>query len=303
MILKRRNVKPGHHPWLMLVALGAFALGALARQVTIGAATTNSPLTAWLPWLDSRDATLFFGDPSTGFLVPITRRFSQRDDMPRALAEALFVGPNARTDLVSVIPKGTSIRLFEFDAGGVQLDLSADFLRGDPELSTLALRQTLASWPGVDDVTISVDGAPMASALRSHVLYFPRADLLVAIPTNAESPRQALATFLDGPSHPGLTGLPADTHLISYKFDPSNGLLSLNLAYSASLREFAIDHPETMRRILLGLIATLTDFPEVQAVMIDFEGHARLGLGQCADLLRTPQIRPTVLNDQRLMGG
>jgi hypothetical protein len=40
----------------------------------------------------------------------------------------------------------------------------------------------------------------------------------------------------------------------------------------------------------------------VQAVRIDFEGRTRLGLGQCSDLLRVPQPRPELLNDERLLG-
>jgi len=57
-----------------------------------------------------------------------------------------------------------------------------------------------------------------------------------------------------------------------------------------------------MRLLLLGLIASLTEFPSVGAVRLDFEGQSRLGLGQCSDLLRTPQKRPELLNDERLLG-
>jgi hypothetical protein len=40
----------------------------------------------------------------------------------------------------------------------------------------------------------------------------------------------------------------------------------------------------------------------VRKVQIDFEGQTRLGLGQCSDLLRIPQPRPQLLNDERLLG-
>jgi hypothetical protein len=63
----------------------------------------------------------------------------------------------------------------------------------------------------------------------------------------------------------------------------------------------ALDKPERMRLVLLGLIATLTEFPVVRTVQIDFQGQTRLGLGQCSDLLRTPQPRPQLLNDERLL--
>jgi hypothetical protein len=58
-----------------------------------------------------------------------------------------------------------------------------------------------------------------------------------------------------------------------------------------------------MRRTLEGLIATLTTAtPETNFVYLDFEGHATLGLGQCANLLRTVQPTPEILNDERLLG-
>ena len=66
-------------------------------------------------------------------------------------------------------------------------------------------------------------------------------------------------------------------------------------------RVFATDHPDAMRRVLEGLIASMVGFPEVEAVRLDFEGHNALGLGQCADLLRTPQAWPDILNDERIL--
>ncbi len=53
--------------------------------------------------------------------------------------------------------------------------------------------------------------------------------------------------------------------------------------------------------VLLGLITSLTEFSPVRTVRLDFEGRTRLGLGQCGDLLRTPQPRPESLNDERLL--
>ena len=57
-----------------------------------------------------------------------------------------------------------------------------------------------------------------------------------------------------------------------------------------------------MRRILEGLIASLTTgFADTGYVYLDFEGHATLGLGQCANLLRRVQPPPEILNDERLL--
>jgi hypothetical protein len=67
------------------------------------------------------------------------------------------------------------------------------------------------------------------------------------------------------------------------------------------VRTLALEQPDRMRLSLLGLIATLTEFPSVRAVRLDFEGQTRLGLGQCSDLLGAPQPRPALLNDERLL--
>ena len=90
--------------------------------------------------------------------------------------------------------------------------------------------------------------------------------------------------------------------MLQYDYDPSEALLSLNFTYTPSLHELALEKPERIRLALLGLIVSLTEFSEVRAVQLDFEGHTRLGLGQCSDLLRTPQPRPELLNDERLLG-
>ena len=98
-----------------------------------------------------------------------------------------------------------------------------------------------------------------------------------------------------------MTGLPSDVRLVGYAHDPADGSLSLNFSYTPSVRMLALEHPERMRLLLLGMIASLTEFPSVQTVRLDFEGQTRLGLGQCSDLLRTPQPRPELLNDERLL--
>ena len=141
-------------------------------------------------------------------------------------------------------------------------------------------------------------GAP---STRTPLLYFASASGLVAIPVMALNPRDALQVYLSGPPAPELTGLPADVRLLAHEYNSADRLLSLKFSYTPSLRALAMDRPERMRTVLLGLIATLTEFPEIRTVQLDFGGQTRLGLGQCSDLLRTPQRRPTLLNDERLL--
>ena len=126
--------------------------------------------------------------------------------------------------------------------------------------------------------------------------------MLVAVPTVGEDSEEVLSAYLAGPDEPNLVGLPEDVRVLSLHSAPGSGLLVLNLSFSASVRDFAIEDGDAMRRVLEGLIATLTTgFPQINFVFIDFDGHTTLGLGQCASILHTVQPPPEVLNDERLL--
>ena len=175
-----------------------------------------------------------------------------------------------------------------------------------------ALVQTLTAVPGIDTVTLLANGHPVATAARRPLLYFAGTHGLTAVTTTAATPRATVDAFLQGPesgqrrgvlqSEPGhaLIGLPRDVQLRDYQL--VDGVVSLALSYTPSVRTLAIERPDTMRTVLLGLIASLTEHASVRAVTLDFEGHSRLGLGACSDLLRVPQRKPRLLNDERLVG-
>lgn len=257
-------------PWGALAVAAAVAVGLLARALP-GTAGSSGGLTWWLPWGAAPTVTLYYPYASGRYLVPVS--VAVRGDLadPATVANALASEPPAGLDLEGA--------------------------RTDAALTREARAQTIAAWPEEAAVEGLVTGAGVASPL----LFFVAGELVVAVPSAASTPREALAAYLGGPAEAGLVGLPADVEVLGYEHDGRNGLLRVNLSYSPAVRALATEEPETMRRVLLGLIATLTAYPEVQAVMLDFEGRARLGVGQCAELLRTPQRRPDVLNDARLL--
>jgi spore germination protein GerM len=173
---------------------------------------------------------------------------------------------------------------------------------GQFDLAKAAILETMTALPGVSSVALSVEGKPLTtSSARMPLLYYGSANGLVALPVSTSGPRATLNAYLSGPDDPELTGFPADVRLLDYDYDGGNQFLSLNFTYTPSIRTLALDKPERMRVVLLGLITTLTEFPEVRTVQLDFQGQTRLGLGQCSDLLRTPQPRPQLLNDERLL--
>jgi spore germination protein GerM len=225
-------------------------------------------------------------------------------DLARAALQALIAGPRPGTNLVNPIPRSVEIRSIKVTDKVAYVDLSAAFRNArDKQAAQAAILETLTELPGITSVVLSIEGQPMGEPQRrSRLLYYASANGLVAIPSDAGDARSALSAYLSGPSSPELTGLPVDVRILNYDYKPAEGLLSLNFKYTSSLHEFALEKPERIRLALLGLITTLTEFPEVRAVELDFEGHTRLGLGQCSDLLRTPQLRPKLLNDERLLG-
>jgi spore germination protein GerM len=218
--------------------------------------------------------------------------------------QALMAGPRAQTNLASAIPGGTEIRSLKVAGPVASLDLSGAF-RGAHDMQTAqtAIVETLTEFPTITGVVLSIEGTPLNGTFkRVPLLYYASANGLVGIPSNALDAKAALDAYLSGPSNPELTGLPADVRVLTYAYNPVEGLLSLNFTYTPSLHDLALEKPERIRLALLGLIASLTEFSDVRAVQLDFDGHSRLGLGQCSDLLRTPQPRPELLNDERLLG-
>jgi hypothetical protein len=160
----------------------------------------------------------------------------------------------------------------------------------------------MASWPDVEEIRLSVEGTEL-DPVPGRLLFFYDAarNMLVAEPTPATSARDVLARYLQGPSDSRLIGVPPDVAVLQFESSPGSGLIKLNFRYTDSLREMATEDGDAMRRVLEGLIATLTvGSPETHFAYLDFEGHATLGLGQCANLLRTVQPIPEVLNDERL---
>jgi spore germination protein GerM len=259
-------------------------------------------LAGWSPWTTTAIVTLYFADGQ--FLFPVSRRMPATDELPRAALEALLAGPSAASGLTNPIPPGVEIRSVSVAGRVAHVDLSRAFLDGQRDVrdAVTAVVGTMTRLPGITSVVLSVDGKPIGdSTSRVPLLYYPSPKGLVAAPAPATQPRAALAAYLSGPPAAELTGVPSDVRLLAYNFDAATGVLSLGFTYTPSIRTLALETPDRMRFLLLGLIASLTEFPEVRAVQLDFGGQSRLGLGECSDLLRTPQPRPALLNDERLL--
>jgi hypothetical protein len=283
------------------LVVGALIVGVIGRSLVSDG--TNSAFVSWLPWLDRPAITLFYGDASGQYLVPVSRSVDADDTQPEALVDTLLAGPADGSGLATLIPDGTIASSVALEDGTLRVDLSGSYGAEASELTHESVLQSMSSWPDVDTVAITVDGTPLDFDSTGHLIYFydEDHDMLVARPTDQVRPGDVLAEYLAGPDDPRLAGLPPDIESLGVTLG-SNELLTLDFTFRDSLRDYAIDHPSSVRRVLEGLIATFTTgFPEVAGVLLDFEGHNALGLGQCANLLNTVQAQPEVLNDERLL--
>ncbi len=285
---------------LLRILLLVSVLGAGLWLRTLQTRTINAGL-GWGPWTTASVVNLYFSDRQ--FLFPVSRRMQSNNELPEAVLQALVAGPRPGSRLKSPFQRGVEIRSVRLVDGVAHIDLSAfpeDV--GARHAAETAIIETMTALPGVSSVELSIQGKPSGAPMkRVPLLYFASTNGLVAMPVMVTNPRDALDIYLSGPPEPTLTGLPADIRLLAYDYTASNRLLSLRFSYTSTLRALAIDRPDRMRTVLLGLIASLTEFDEVRAVQLDFGGQTRLGLGQCSDLLRTPQPHPALLNDERLL--
>lgn len=290
-------------PWVLLVG-AALVVGVLARMLVSGGAGSGF-LSNVLPWMGGTSVTLYFSDGSVDHLVPVSRTLDGEDDSAEGLLIALLGGPADGTGLENLLPAGTELRSASVDGAVIRADVSSAYLDGRTPLTDTALLQSMASWPGVSEVRLTVEGAPLTvDAASRHLSFFydPAGGMLVAEPVDASGPRDILNSYLAGPATDDLVGLPPDVEVLGFDTGGGNGLIKINMTYTPAVREFATSDGNGMRRVLEGLIATLTTgFPDTQYVYLDFEGHATLGLGQCANLLRRVQPPPETLNDERLL--
>ena len=240
--------------------------------------------------------TLYF--PDGPYLLPVSRRLASAGNLPRTILENLLTGPGRGSALRNPFPPGLQLRSLEIADSVAHIDLSAEL----DESARRAIVETMTGLPQIDAVAFSVNGQSRAVPIRRTPLaYYASVNALIAVPVSGSTPQQMITRYLLGPPDPSLTGLPPDVQLLKYDYDAASRAVALNFTYTPSVRTLALEQPDRMRFVLLGLIASLTELPQVETVELDFEGKTRLGVGQCSDLLRIRLRRPDLLNDERLL--
>ena len=177
----------GAGAWATLLAEARGADGAVlgTSQIPVwlepgrqGEATTT---TLAAPADDAPTVVVYFLDADTGAAVPVARDLSALNvrplpDLGPLTVELLLSGPGAwdaapldppvaaaEARLTTTIPEGTGLLSFSLAAGTVTVDLSAEFLSGDPATRNARFAQlvfTLTRLEGVENVRVLVAGSP-----------------------------------------------------------------------------------------------------------------------------------------------
>ncbi len=290
--------------WLVLLIVLA-GVGLILRLTAAGPQSIS--LSEWLPWLNPPTVTLYYPDNQARFLVPVTRRVDDKSVTPAGAIEELLKGPEDRQMLASLFPSPTRLSSLEIQDGLALVGITTDTAFEPSPMITKAIARTLDNFAGIEMVRLVLNGDNLGESpvppqgAGDDALFYTYGPYLVPVLVTASGPEEIIQLYLEGTDLPALTGLPEDIRLLEYRFDAERGLLYTSFNYTESVRQMALEDPEGIRRSLIGIIAALTAFPEVKAVMLDFEGHSRLGLGQCSDLLRAPQLKPQILNDEALL--
>lgn len=235
-------------------------------------------------------------------LVSETRRVPPGEDLLNGLVECLLSGPISG-ELSTPFPKGVQqVEPPVIEDGVCRVNLSEQYggLSGiDLTVADYCITLTLCQVPGVDGVTIDVEGAPIpyrdhqvlqasdvifSSAEDEPVylaaeLYFLRRDgglgmedreILVS---SGDIPAQVvLQALLDGPQNAGhYLPFPEEAHLIDLLVK-DDGMCYID--FDAAFLEQAPTSPVEARLLLYAIVNTLCQLPSVDSVYLLVEGKS-----------------------------
>lgn len=275
------------------VVLGLLAVGGALRWVPLPAGAVS-----W-PWDRGTIVSTYLTDGSLTY--PVARSVATEGALPQALG-MLIEGPTRPGRLRSVVPVGVRLDGAQAQGDHVVVRLVSDTDVPLSPAAVAAVAATAIDASGATTASVTYNGRPVATRIpRPPMLYFASPGGLVVVRGDHRTVREALEAYRSSALPESARRLPGDVQVRGVSIDEDAGLVTLRFSFPESLHTLAVESPSLARTVLLGLIATVTDVPGIRAAQLDFDGRARLGLGQCSDLLRTPQARPRVLNDERVL--
>lgn len=276
----------------------------------------------------ARDAVVvYFSTPNGKYLVPVTLPINPTQRAVEVAVEKLLAGPPDKS-LARTLPEGTKIRGMYLVGNTAFVDLTGEVRRlADKEAAERGIRSlllTVTEFPGVDQVTLLVDGqaetnlaglelnqqmprpevinpGPQSEARSRIQVYFSDENALYLVPlslgfkadaTIQERARKAVEVLLTGP--PTREGLSrtiwAGTRLRDLTVVEGKAIVNL------SKQAIGYGGGATAESMLLSsLVYTLTDIPGISEVQLLIEGQKLDHLPEGTEVAK-PIRRPDRLN-------
>ncbi|MEH6473715.1 MAG: GerMN domain-containing protein, partial [Halopseudomonas sp.] len=175
--------------------------------IVLSTADSKFGLNSWQQWLRRTPVTLYFENPTGGYLIPVSRSLAGKADSPQDLLAEWLAGPATDSGLRPLISADTRVQRIALKGGTLLLDLSQEALTANRPQAIPALWHSLVSLPLVRRAVITVAGKAVTTpAPNSRMLFYHWRDRLVAQPSLASSPRELLDAYLQGPQDKNLLG-------------------------------------------------------------------------------------------------
>lgn len=310
--------------WLTL-GLAMVFLGGVLKGVAVpsgSAATDPAAHFGALRWSFGRRAAVqvYFPDRSGQWLIPVAR--SVREATPAAALAELAAGPAPGGGLAPALPPDWRVAAVSLQGdtahvalatGGTGAPAPGTAVEGAPAgVSDVAaaLAATLrAAAPQVNHVALTVDGRtdgrfPAANPLNGGrapdageeavTLYYLLGGrplpVPAGLPAGPDLPRRTLEHLLAAPAPGGVPWIPPGVSLEG--FAVRRGVAHVRLRLSPDLASLVEAGVWNFAPYYMGVVYTLTQFPDIRKVQFEFAGLTALALRQCRTPLSVPLVRP-----------
>lgn len=276
--------------WFLIV-LVMLAAGSVLKGLAVPdgradlAPEAQSGRFAW-PRLGGEVVTVYFPEPQSGHLFPVARRVAAAS--PRAALEELFAGPAPGRQLAPAVPPG--VRLTDVRVTGSAAEVAVE---GGP-LPSPALT-AIARTLGVERLRVNGKDEVRVEQAGTRLYFMQRGmPLPVLLPGQQLSPRESLERLLTMAPPAGVPWLPSGISLDA--LEVSKGTARVRLRFAPALQSLVESGAWNFAPYYMGVVYTLTEFPEIERVRFEFAGLSPLALKQCRTPLSVALQRPAPEN-------
>ncbi|MFZ5827489.1 MAG: GerMN domain-containing protein [Bacillota bacterium] len=224
--------------------------------------------------------TLFFPEAESGALITVQR--AVRKASPEVALAELLAGPDPKQPLRPVVPDGVKVTGSRIEDGRVILQVEGGDL---PDASKRAIALSL----GVHHVEVGDKALHVVDGPRLYYMHrgMPRPLILAGAKVQ---PKHAVEALLSRKAPDGVAWIPPGVTLDAFAVKKSTAYVRLR--FSPELQTLVESGAWNFAPYYMGLVYTLTDYPEIEQVRFEFTGLSQVALKQCRTPLSVPLRRP-----------